>query len=334
MTYYRPLPCTDSVRPKNALPLAGGWCWFDRVERIEREGSSGLISVDEVPEEQRARLSNERAPIAGLQFDAPRLMGILNVTPDSFSDGGVHFAADQAIKHCQSMVAAGANIIDIGGESTRPGAAEVDISEEVRRTAPVIEAVRNLAAPISIDTRKFEVARAAYEAGATLVNDVSGLEFDPKIAPFCVDAGLPVCVMHSQGTPEVMQKNPRYSDVVLDVYDYLEARVNALCEIGIAREKIIIDPGIGFGKTLEHNLALLQNLSLFHGIGCAVLLGASRKRFIGTIGGSDEAHKRVPGSLAVALAGVAQGVQVLRVHDVGETSEAIKLWNAATLGRK
>lgn len=330
MTYFRPIPSTDSSRPDNALSLAGGWCWFDRVEQIERNDLPKLIGVDDLSADIRDRLSAPRAEIAGMRFDKPRIMGILNVTPDSFSDGGLHFQAEDALRHCQAMIEAGVDILDIGGESTRPGAEEVHIDEEIPRTAPVIEAVRNMPVPISIDTRKAEVARAAIAAGADLVNDVSGFEFDPGLAPFCAEANLPVCVMHSQGKPDVMQKNPSYTDVVLDIYDYLSSRVEALVENGIARESIIVDPGIGFGKTLKHNLALLRNLSIFHGLGCPVLLGASRKRFIGTIGGSEAADQRMPGSIAVALAGLAQGAQLLRVHDVAETVQAIKLWQAST----
>ncbi|MEO0752587.1 MAG: dihydropteroate synthase, partial [Pseudomonadota bacterium] len=239
-----------------------------------------------------------------------------------------------ALRHARDMIAQGAGLIDVGGESTRPGAIEVSIEEEIRRTAPVIEAVRaETTTPISIDTRKTAVARAAHSAGATLVNDVAGFTFDPELAPYCAEAGLPVCVMHAQGTPDVMQKDPRYDNVALDVYDFLAARIDALTAAGIPRDQIIVDPGIGFGKTLDHNLVLLQNLSLFHALGSPILLGASRKRFIGTIGGSEEARHRAPGSIAVALAGLAQGVQVLRVHDVRETAEAMRLWQAAVLGQ-
>ena len=334
MTYYRPIPSTDRARPTGAFPLAGGWAWFDTVEAMHRDAPSRLIPAADIPAEALENLTKPRAPIAGLTFDTPRLMGILNVTPDSFSDGGEHFAPDAALAHARAMTDQGADILDIGGESTRPGSTEVAIEEEIRRTAPVIGAIRaEMATPISIDTRKAPVARAAHDHGADLVNDVAGFTFDPDLAPYCAAENLPVCVMHAQGTPDIMQKDPRYDNVALDVYDYLAARVTALETLGIPRKNIIVDPGIGFGKTLEHNLTLLQNLALFHGLGCAVLLGASRKRFIGTIGGAESARHRAPGSVAVALAGVAQGVQLLRIHDVSETAEALRLWQAATLGR-
>ena len=329
--YYRPIAQTDHLRPDGAHALAGGWAWFDRVEVMRRNGTPRLMPADDVPPEVLGHLTGPRAAIGGLRFDAPSLMGILNVTPDSFSDGGQHNAFGDAVARAGAMVAEGAHIIDIGGESTRPGAAEVGITEEIARTAPVIGALRAaMDVPISIDTRKAPVAHAARDAGATLVNDVAGFTFDSALAPFCAEAGLPVCVMHAHGDPKTMQNDPRYDHVALDVYDFLSARIDALTELGIARDQIIVDPGIGFGKTQAHNLTLLRNLSLFHGLGCPVLLGASRKRFIGNIGGTPDAAARMPGSVAVALAGVAQGMQILRVHDVDATRAALALWSAVT----
>ena len=333
-SYYRPVPRYDHCRPDTALPLAGGWLWFDTVEEIRRDAPSRLLPAAQVPPEALDRLTAPRAPIAGIDLSRPQLMGILNVTPDSFSDGGEHFEASAALTHTRDMIGAGAALIDVGGESTRPGAREIPIDEEIRRTAPVISAIRGEAGiPISIDTRKAPVARAAQAAGANLINDVAGFTFDPDLAPFAAAAGLPVCVMHAQGTPDLMQADPQYDNVALDIYDYLQERVDTLTALRIPADRIVVDPGIGFGKTLEHNLSLLQNLSLFHGLGCPVLLGVSRKRFIGTIGGTEDARHRAPGSIAVALAGVAQGMQLLRVHDVRETAEALRLWQAATLGQ-
>ncbi|WP_120500856.1 dihydropteroate synthase [Roseovarius sp. EL26] len=333
MIYYRPVPRSDHIRPIGAYALAGGWLWFDTVEELHRNGPSRLVHAAELPPEILERLTAPRPAIASLNFDTPHLMGILNVTPDSFSDGGQHYALEAALTRTQAMIADGASIIDVGGESTRPGAAEVVIEEEISRTAPVISAIRAASdIPVSIDTRKTPVANAAHQSGANLVNDVAGFTFDPALALYCAQHDLPVCVMHAQGTPEIMQNDPRYDNVALDIYDYLSDRIDALVATGISRKQIITDPGIGFGKTLEHNLTLLRNLALFHSLGCPILLGASRKRFIGTIGGTEEARNRAPGSIAVALAGVAQGVQILRVHDVSETNEALKLWQASTLG--
>lgn len=329
MIYYRPVPRIDAARSREALPLAGGWCWFDTVEALSRSAPPCLLPASDLPPETLARLTAPRAPLAGLDMGAPQIMGILNVTPDSFSDGGRHFDPEEALAHARAMAGAGAAILDVGGESTRPGAAAVPIDDEIARTAPVIEAIRAaLAVPVSIDTRKTAVARAAVRAGADMINDVAGFTFDPDLAPFAAEHALPVCVMHAQGTPETMQHSPRYDDVLLDVYDWLEARVAFLTALGIPRARIAVDPGIGFGKTRAHNLRLLQNLSLFHGLGCPVLLGASRKRFIGDVTGTPVAAERVPGSLAVAVMAAGQGVQILRVHDVAETRAALAMWEA------
>jgi dihydropteroate synthase len=261
------------------------------------------------------------------------VMSIVNVTPDSFSDGGLFLRPDAAVMQARLM-ASGAEIIDIGGESTRPGAVEVDAAEEIARTAPVIAALRagGLDLPLSIDTRKASVAEAALGAGASWVNDVTALRFDARISAVVAAHNVPVILMHSIQTPATMQVDPYYDDVLLDVYDAIAARVAAAEAAGIARSNIAVDPGIGFGKTLAHNLALLQRLSLFHNLGLPVLLGASRKRFIGTIGQEAEAARRMPGSLAVALWGVSQGVQIIRVHDVAETRQALSLWQATTQG--
>jgi dihydropteroate synthase len=320
---------TDAARPVGAVDLAGGWCWFDRVEVLERGQRGRILPVSECAADVLERLCARRADFAGLNLDQPRIMGILNVTPDSFSDGGLFLAADAALAQAHSM-AEGADIIDIGGESTRPGAVDVSVDEELRRTEPVISALRGagLSAVISIDTRKAAVAGAALRAGADVVNDVSALGFDAALGPLVAREGAPVILMHAQGAPASMQDDPRYGDVLLDVYDALAARVVAAEAMGIARSRIAVDPGIGFGKTAAHNLALIRGLSLFHGLGCPILLGASRKRFIGTYGMAAEAADRMPGSLAVALAGVAQGVQMLRVHDVAETRQALRLWQA------
>lgn len=332
--YFRPLLQHGAHRPAEAVSLAGGWCWFTRVERLTRDGAREYLPVDAVPDVVRQRLTAPRPPIAGLDMSAPRLMGILNVTPDSFSDGGRHNGPARALAHAQRMAEDGADIIDIGGESTRPGAQEVPIEAEIARVEPVIAALsRTRAVPISIDTRKQAVAEAAVNAGAGLVNDVSGFVYDKKLARYCAQHHLPVCVMHMQGTPETMQDDPRYDDVLLDVYDFLAAQISMLAELGIPRHRIVADPGIGFGKTIDHNLALLNGMSLFHGLGVALLLGASRKGLIRVVGQAPRAEERMPGSVAVALAGVAQGVQFLRVHDVAETRQALRLWQAIDEGQ-
>lgn len=331
--YYRPLAQSSRPRPDEAQVLAGGECWFTHAARHDRAGGIQIIPASDIPPDVLDRLTRPRTGIAGVTMERPRLMGILNVTPDSFSDGGQHHSSTQALRHAEQMERDGADLIDIGGESTRPGAKTVPVSAEIARIEPVIKAIcTSLNVPISVDTRKSGVAEAAVRAGARIVNDVSGFTYDPMLAHFCLREGLPVCVMHAQGDPETMQDNPRYDDVLLDVYDFLAAQVAMLEDIGIPRDGIIVDPGIGFGKNINHNLAILNGLSIFHGIGCPVLLGASRKGFIGRISGAHPASARAPGSVAVALAAAAQGVQILRVHDVAETAQALALWRAVTKG--
>jgi dihydropteroate synthase len=329
MEYYRPIAMTDAARPSGALTLAGGWCWFDRVEVLSRAAAGRIMAAAEVPAPVLHRLTASRPAFAGLAMDRPRLMGILNVTPDSFSDGGQFPGAEAAVAQATAM-ASEAEIIDIGGESTRPGAVEVPVAEEIARTVPVIRALREggLTAPISIDTRKAPVAEAALQAGASIVNDVSAFDFDPSLGPLVASAAAPVILMHAQGVPATMQDNPLYADVLLDVYDALATRLARAETMGIDRARIVLDPGIGFGKNQSHNLALLRGLSLFHGLGCPILLGTSRKRFIGSIGGAPDPRDRAPGSIATALAGVAHGVQIVRVHDVAETRQALRLWQA------
>lgn len=314
--YYRPLPLPFGGRWR----LAGGWTGFSQFELLRR-GAAPRI-VDKAPAEILAALTAPRAEILGLPMDAPRVMGIVNATPDSFSDGGVYDPAAQA----RALLEAGADILDIGGESTRPGAGEVPVAQEIARILPAIRALPD--ARLSVDTRKAAVARAALEAGAGLVNDVSGFDFDPDLPDLVAAAGVPVCLMHAQGLPQDMQDDPRYDDVLLDVYDALRARVARAEAAGIARARIIVDPGIGFGKTQAHNLAILRRISLYHGLGCPVLLGVSRKRFVGAIGKAPLPAERMPGTLALTLAAIAQGIQIHRVHDVAGIIQGIRLWQA------
>lgn len=334
--YYRPLVQSGPDRPADAVTLAGGAMWFTHAERLERGAPAQFCPAADIPDDLRNVLTAARAPICGLDLSQPRLMGILNVTPDSFSDGGLFDDPEAALAQGQALITQGADILDIGGESTRPGADVVPADLEVKRTAPVIAALRKggLRTPISIDTRKSDVARAALDAGADMLNDVAAFTFDPTMATLAADNGLPVCVMHAQGDPKTMQDAPEYVNVLLDVFDFLAELIEVAVAAGISRDQIIVDPGIGFGKTLEHNLALLRGLSLFHGLGCAILLGASRKRFIGTLGGAPDARDRMPGSLAIAQEAARQGVQILRVHDISETRQALTLaqavWGSST----
>jgi len=248
-------------------------------------------------------------------------MGIVNVTPDSFSDGGEYLAAAVAIAHGRELVAAGADIVDVGGESTRPGAAEVPAGEERRRVQPVVEALAAAGARVSVDTSKAAVAEAALDAGAAIVNDVTALG-DPEMAPLCADRDCGIVLMHMLGNPRTMQDDPVYDDVVTDVRDFLAARIEAAMAAGIDRERIWVDPGIGFGKTVAHNLELIARLDELTDLGRPVVLGASRKTFLGRITGRDVGD-RLGGSIAAAVLGVARGAAVLRVHDVAETVQAL-----------
>lgn len=338
--YYRPIAQFGPDRPAGARAIAGGWCWFGHAECIRRDAAPRLIPASQVPAEVLHRISAPRADICGLTMDRARLMGIVNVTPDSFSDGGQFADADAAAAQARQMIRGGADIIDIGGESTRPGAQDVPPDLEISRTAPVIAAIRtgrtgstgstDRTVPISIDTRKSRVARAALDAGASLINDVSALNYDPQLAETAANSGVPVCLMHARGDPASMQHKPQYDNVLLDVWDHLSKRIDAAIAAGIPRTRIIIDPGIGFGKTLDHNLALLRGLSLFHSLGCPILLGVSRKRFIGALSDQPDPQARLPGSIAAALAAIAQGVQIVRVHDIVETRQALTIWAAST----
>jgi len=270
-------------------------------------------------------------------FNCPRIMGILNVTPDSFSDGGQHESAELAVKQALRLIDEGADIIDIGGESTRPGAAEVDIQEETRRTVPVIRAIRAATRDhdqdvlISIDTRKPYVAESAIFAGADIWNDVSGLGFDARSAEVAAELACPVIMMHAQGAPETMQDNPNYENVVPEVLDWLKRRTDEVIAAGVDSAVITLDPGIGFGKRQEDNLALLRHLDKFKALGFPLLMGASRKSFIGRIDGSN-ADDRLGGSIAAALWSAQAGADILRVHDVSETVQAVKVWEAMVNG--
>lgn len=327
--YFRPIIQSDLKIPAGAVPLLGGPLWFDHVEPLERGASHALMPVRDLPPALLDSLTHPRL-LPNLPKDRCALMGVLNVTPDSFSDGGKFHDADAAVAHAKAMVEAGADILDIGGESTRPGAALVSEIEEVARTAPVITAIRaaGIEVPISIDTRKAVVAEAALSAGATMLNDVSAMTFDEAMAGVAERSGAPICLMHAQGDPATMQQDPHYDDVLLDVYEHLAERIAAAEAAGINKTRIIVDPGIGFGKTQAHNLALIRGLSLFHMLGCPILLGVSRKRFIGNICGVERAEDRALGSVAAAIEGVRQGVQIIRAHDIEAHRQAFTLWRA------
>jgi dihydropteroate synthase len=342
-TLIRPTAFVDSPfgHDGKVARLAGGLTWFSAVELLTLDGnrraSAELVSVEQLDgrldddlSAQWKRLTSPRAPLElgsrTVRLDQPQVMGIVNATPDSFSDGGQFSDAASAAESGARMAEAGAAIVDVGGESTRPGAKPVWEGDEIERAIPVVRQLSSAGVAVSIDTRKADVMTAALEAGARMVNDVSALTYDLRSSDVVASAGVPVVLMHHQGKPEVMQHDPRYDDVVVEVYVWLEERIAEAEESGIPRDRILIDIGFGFGKSLVHNLELLNNLALFHSLGCAMVIGASRKRTIGALSNEAPADQRLGGSLAFALKAVEQGVQIVRVHDVPETVQALKIW--------
>ena len=321
--------------------LAGGMSWFAAVELIRIEDhertSTDLLPVegiegrfDEDMAAQWKALTSARDPLhlgeRTIRLDQPQVMGIVNATPDSFSDGGQFADAAAAAEAGAQMAADGAAIVDVGGESTRPGARMVWEGDEIERIVPVIRQLATGGGAVSVDTRKADVMTAAIEAGARMVNDVSALTFDGRSAGVIAASDLPVVLMHHKGAPETMQDDPRYDDVLVDVYEWLEERIAEAQSAGIKRERILVDPGFGFGKNVAHNLELMNGLALFHSLGCPLVVGASRKRTIGALSGEAPADRRLGGSIALAIKAVEQGAQLVRVHDVFETVQALRAW--------
>ena len=312
------------------LPFADGGA-FATARLMESDGSSRLIRAADLPDDWRPAAAHLASghPWAGLPA-APCVMGILNVTPDSFSDGGIDRTAADSIARGLAMIEAGAAIIDIGGESTRPGATEVSVQAELDRILPVIEGLRGSGAKISIDTRHAAVMKAALAAGADIINDVTALTHDAASAAILAEAGAPVVLMHMRGDPKSMDRHTSYQDVAVEVTRELAARIAAAEHAGVKRQAIAIDPGIGFAKTHGQSVELLRRLALLSNLGCPILLGASRKRFIGHYSGVADAGSRMAGSVSAALYGISRGVRVLRVHDVAETVQAVKMWTATS----
>ena len=335
-SYFRPIALVFGRDARSLVTLGqagalGGLphIAFTRVEVIERGLMPRVMSFADVTDEAAVQaITAPRPDFGGLTMDSARIMGIVNVTPDSFSDGGRLANAEAAIAHGKQLSAEGADILDVGGESTRPGSDTVSIEDEIQRIESVIAAL-SARHVVSADTRKAVVMQSALTAGARIINDVSALKYEPASANVIAQAMAPVILMHAQGEPKTMQLNPRYSDVVLDVYDALQASIAKAEEAGIARSNICIDPGIGFGKTFKQNLELMAGLSLFHGLGVPLLVGLSRKGFIGAVTGEKLAANRVHGSVGGAMQAAMQGVHILRVHDVKATVQALKMFTAS-----
>ena len=338
-TLLRPTGFVDSPfgQDGKVARLAGGLNWFASVELIHADGSRELVPIEGIEARFDAamaatwgRIISPRPPLKlgqrNIRLDQPQVMGIVNVTPDSFSDGGQYVDAGAAAEAGARQAAAGAALVDVGGESTRPGAKDVWEGDEIERILPVIQQLAAGGTAVSIDTRKAAVVEAALGVGAGLVNDVSALTHDDRSAEVVAAAGVPVILMHHQGDPQSMQDAPRYGDVLVEVYAWLERRIAAAEAAGIARANLLVDPGIGFGKSVAHNLELLNGLAIFHGLGCPLVLGASRKRMIGALANEAPADQRLAGSLTLALKAAEQGAQLIRVHDVPETVQALKVW--------
>ena len=329
--------------------LHNGLLWFSQIEYQERdatgvvrralvgvEDAEGFIAqLDNIFSQRATRLwgnllKNHDTIACGertIRFDQPQVMGIVNMTPDSFSDGGRFTdAPEQAAQAGFDQAAAGATIIDVGGESTRPGAARVWEGDEIARVVPVIERLSAGGALVSVDTRKAAVMKAAIDAGAAIVNDVSALLHDPLALAVVLKAGVPVIVMHAPSAGDDPHKGANYRDAATDVFDWLDRRITALVEAGLARGKIIVDPGLGFGKSLGDNLAILNDLAMFHTLGAPVLVGASRKRMIGALSNEAPADRRLGGSLALAMHALDRGAHIVRAHDVPETVQAVQVW--------
>ena len=349
--YLRPIAFAASPQSEDGrcVRLGGSMVWASRFAVIHRRDgrvvSAERYSASDVAEAltvlpealannaeaQWKALQQVHAPIQcgerTIRFDQPQVMGILNMTPDSFSDGGAFMDDPQvAHDHAASMLEAGASIIDVGGESTRPGAAAVWEGDELERVIPMVERLAAMGAAVSVDTRRPAVMEAALDAGAHIINDVSALRYDPRSIELAARANVPVVLMHAPGDGDDLHSGGGYADVVLDVFDWLGHRRDAALAAGIDKANIILDPGIGFGKTLAENLALLNALPLFHALGQPIMVGASRKRMIGALSNEAPAHARLGGSLMLAARAFDSGVQVLRVHDVAETVQSVHVW--------
>ena len=338
--YVRPI--LNNSKNKDSLCLGSSRLYFDKIELITRNGkdiSSKYLHLKEItrlPSDisrsikiQLKKITKTRKKIKNINFNKPSIMGILNVTPDSFSDGGKFLSIDNAYAQYKKLKKEGAVIVDIGGESTRPGSKTVPTQKEIQRIIPVIDLIKNKSKSslISVDTRKSAVMKAVMKYNIDFINDVSGLRYDSKVRDFLSNSKIPFVIMHSIANPAKMQNSIKYKDVLLDVYDFLENQIRKCKLKGISENKIIIDPGIGFGKTLKQNLTLIKKISLLHSLGLPVMLGSSRKSFIGKIQKNELYEDRTGGSIASVLYGLSQGVQLFRVHDVYETNQAIKVYS-------
>ena len=327
----------DKVRKKLSLPLHGNkLISFDTIEIFSRKNIKrvNIKQISKLKGSVKKKVLFDLKQISkkkffkGLKFsNLPILMGVLNLTPNSFSDGGKYVKKDLSIKHAKKLIKDGCGILDIGGEATNPGSKKIKEDVEWKRIIPTLSKIKKLRKFVSLDTRKSFIMKKGIQFKINLINDVSGLEYDSHTINLLKQTKIPFVIHHMQGNPQTMQKNPKYNNVVLDIYDFFEKKIKYIRSKGIKHNNIILDPGIGFGKNLKHNITLLRNISIFHSLGFPVMLGTSRKRFIKNISGVNDSKERLGGTISSSLLAVMQGIQILRVHDVNEVNQSIKVFN-------
>ena len=330
-----------NIKKKISLPIGGNKSLsFDTIEIITRNNKKkiNIKSINNLPPKIKKKVLididniSKVKKIPKLKFvNLPILMGVLNITPDSFSDGGKFNKKISAKKQINKLIADGAGIIDVGGESTRPGSKEIPQTVEWERVNKVMGYLKSRKLFVSLDTRKSFIMKKAFKFKLDLINDISGLSYDNETINFLKESKIPFVVNHIKGTPEIMQKNPRYNNIVLDIYDYFEDKLKFIREKGINHNHIILDPGIGFGKNMKHNITIINNISIFHSLGLPVMLGISRKRFIKDISGNNDSIERIGGTVSSSIFSMLQGVQILRIHDVNEVSQGIKVFKKLNL---
>ena len=328
----------EKVKKKQSLPLHGNkLISFDTIEILTRKKIKriNVKRINELNKNLQKKISidikkiQKKKIFKGLVFShLPILMGVLNLTPDSFSDGGKYIKKKQAVLHAKKLVKDGCVILDLGGEATNPGSKDVDEDKEWKRIFPTLSRIKRLKKYISLDTRKSSIMKKGIKSKINLINDVSGLEYDQSTIQVLKETNIPFVLHHMQGEPKTMQRNPIYNNVLLDIYDFFENKIKYIRSKGIKHNNIILDPGIGFGKNLKHNITLLRNISIFHSLGFPIMLGTSRKRFIKNLSGVNDSKERLGGTISSSLCAIMQGVQILRVHDVNEINQSIKVFNS------
>ena len=336
--FYYGSQSLQKIKKKLSLPLNGNnYLSFDSIELINRQ-TKKIIHIKDINKQknyirkiilENLKIITKKKNFKGLHFNnKPVLMGVLNLTPDSFSDGGKFNNQKKAFKHAQLLIKNGSEILDIGGESTRPGSRDILQSLEWKRLSKILKHRKKFKCLFSLDTRKSEIMKKAMKYNINIINDISGFSYDQNTLNFLKKSKVPFIINHIKGNPSNMQKNPKYKNVLLDIYDYFEEQIKKIRSYGINHNNIILDPGIGFGKKLKHNITLISNISIFHSLGFPVMLGASRKRFIGQLSGERNSIKRLGGTISANLYAITQGVQVLRVHDVEELNQSIKVFKS------